>query len=212
MLRDWLQAGPGQEVIMLLGLRTAIYPVQDLAAAKAWYARVIGHAPYFDQPFYVGFDVGGFELGLVPDGAPGTDGSTTTVGRGECRRLTGPVGRSRCRGAGPGAGRRRGHPCRGGPGSVRQPARHHRESALQARFSVLMPERANVSEEGRPMNTMSPASPDGGHVARDDAAPPVRQSRSSSTCPGSLAAGRVPPANPARSSSGHRSRAERCWG
>jgi len=59
---------------MLLGLRTAIYPVQDLVAAKAWYAKVIGHAPYFDQPFYVGFDVGGFELGLVPDGAPGTDG------------------------------------------------------------------------------------------------------------------------------------------
>ena len=59
---------------MLLGLRTAIYPVQDLGAAKAWYARVIGHAPYFDQPFYVGFSVGGFELGLVPDGAPGTAG------------------------------------------------------------------------------------------------------------------------------------------
>lgn len=59
---------------MLLGLRTAVYPVQDLAAAKAWYAKVIGHAPYFDQPFYVGFDVGGFELGLVPDGVPGTAG------------------------------------------------------------------------------------------------------------------------------------------
>lgn len=29
---------------------------------------------YFDQPFYVGFDVGGFELGLVPDGTPGTAG------------------------------------------------------------------------------------------------------------------------------------------
>jgi predicted enzyme related to lactoylglutathione lyase len=59
---------------MLLGLRTAVYPVQDLGAAKAWYAKVIGHAPYFDQPFYVGFNVGGFELGLVPDGAPGTAG------------------------------------------------------------------------------------------------------------------------------------------
>ena len=59
---------------MLLGLRTAIYPVTDLEAAKAWYAQVVGHAPYFDQPFYVGFEVGGFELGLVPDGTPGTDG------------------------------------------------------------------------------------------------------------------------------------------
>ena len=59
---------------MLLGLRTAIYPVKDLDQAKAWYSTVIGHAPYFDQPFYVGFDVGGFELGLVPDGTPGTAG------------------------------------------------------------------------------------------------------------------------------------------
>lgn len=59
---------------MLLGLRTAIYPVPDLDPARTWYASVIGHAPYFDQPFYVGFDVGGFELGLVPDGTPGADG------------------------------------------------------------------------------------------------------------------------------------------
>jgi predicted enzyme related to lactoylglutathione lyase len=59
---------------MLLGLRTAIYPVNDLAAARAWYTAVVGHEPYFDEPFYVGFEVGGFELGLVPDGSPGTDG------------------------------------------------------------------------------------------------------------------------------------------
>jgi len=59
---------------MLLGLRTAIYPVTDLDAAKAWYTAVVGHAPYFDQPFYVGFEVGGFELGLLPDGSPGTAG------------------------------------------------------------------------------------------------------------------------------------------
>jgi predicted enzyme related to lactoylglutathione lyase len=59
---------------MLLGLRTAIYPVGDLAQAKAWYAQVLGAPPYFDQPFYVGFSVGGFELGLVPDGQPGTSG------------------------------------------------------------------------------------------------------------------------------------------
>jgi predicted enzyme related to lactoylglutathione lyase len=59
---------------MLLGLRTAIYPVKDLETAKAWYSTVVGHAPYFDQPFYVGFNLGGFELGLVPDGTPGTAG------------------------------------------------------------------------------------------------------------------------------------------
>ena len=59
---------------MILGLRTAIYPVGDLAAAKQWYERVLGVAPYFEQPFYVGFAVGGFELGLVPDGEPGVAG------------------------------------------------------------------------------------------------------------------------------------------
>ncbi len=59
---------------MLLGLRTAIYPVADLAGAKRWYEKVVGAAPYFDQPFYVGFSVGGFELGLLPDGTPGTTG------------------------------------------------------------------------------------------------------------------------------------------
>lgn len=59
---------------MFLGLRTAIYPVADLPAAKDWYARVLGTSPYFDEPFYVGFTVGGFELGLVPDGTPGTSG------------------------------------------------------------------------------------------------------------------------------------------
>lgn len=44
---------------MFLGLRTAIYHVRDLAAAKAWYAGVFGVEPYFDEPFYVGFEIGG---------------------------------------------------------------------------------------------------------------------------------------------------------
>ncbi len=59
---------------MLLGLRTVIYPAPDLGAAKRWYSAVLGAAPYFDEPFYVGFTVGGFELGLVPDATPGTSG------------------------------------------------------------------------------------------------------------------------------------------
>ncbi|MCB9548066.1 MAG: SRPBCC domain-containing protein [Myxococcales bacterium] len=50
----------------MLGLRTAIHPVADLAAARDWYAKLLEITPYFDQPFYVGFDVGGYELGLVP--------------------------------------------------------------------------------------------------------------------------------------------------
>jgi len=51
---------------VFFGLRTAAYQVKDLAKAKAWYANVLGVQPYFDQPFYVGFNVGGYELGLSP--------------------------------------------------------------------------------------------------------------------------------------------------
>ena len=59
---------------MLLGLRSALYPAADLEAAKRWYTQVLGVAPYFDQPFYVGYSVGGFELGLLPDAASGNSG------------------------------------------------------------------------------------------------------------------------------------------
>jgi predicted enzyme related to lactoylglutathione lyase len=55
---------------MIEGLRTVIYPVADLARAKAWYSALTGQEPYFDQPFYVGYTVGGFELGLDPNGTP----------------------------------------------------------------------------------------------------------------------------------------------
>jgi predicted enzyme related to lactoylglutathione lyase len=59
-----------------LGLRTAIYHAPDLEKAKAWYAQALGIEPYFDQPFYVGFNVCGYELGLDPDASstPGEKG------------------------------------------------------------------------------------------------------------------------------------------
>ncbi len=60
---------------MILGLRTAIYPTPDLQRAKAWYEQVLERKPYFDQPFYVGFAVGGFELGLIPGGETGVSGA-----------------------------------------------------------------------------------------------------------------------------------------
>jgi len=47
-----------------LGLRTVVYQVTDLGRAKAWYRSVLQIDPYFDQPFYVGFNVGGLVLGL----------------------------------------------------------------------------------------------------------------------------------------------------
>jgi predicted enzyme related to lactoylglutathione lyase len=65
---------------MILGLRTVIYPAPDLARARQWYSELLGQPPYFDQPFYVGFSVGGFELGLLPDGTPGTAGAQALWG------------------------------------------------------------------------------------------------------------------------------------
>lgn len=64
-----------------LGLRTALYSAPDLAAARAWYSDVLGFGPYFDEPFYVGFNVGGYELGLLPDaGTSGAGGVTAYWG------------------------------------------------------------------------------------------------------------------------------------
>lgn len=76
------------------GLRTLIFDVSDLAAAKAFYATVLGKTPYFDEPFYVGFDVAGYELGLRPaqgEQQPGVGGGTAYLGAddvdGEVTRL-----------------------------------------------------------------------------------------------------------------------------
>lgn len=52
---------------MFQGLRTVIYAVGDIEKAKGWYSEVLSQQPYFSQPYYVGFKVGGFELGLDPD-------------------------------------------------------------------------------------------------------------------------------------------------
>ena len=54
----------------LLGLRTAIYAAPDLDRAKTWYTTFLGVKPYFDEPFYVGFNVGGYELALDPRATP----------------------------------------------------------------------------------------------------------------------------------------------
>ena len=54
-------------MIKIKGLLTVGYYVDDLDAAKKFYTSVLGFGPYFDEPFYVGFNVGGYELGLNPD-------------------------------------------------------------------------------------------------------------------------------------------------
>ena len=69
-----IQSGTALNPVMFLGLRTVTYPAPDLAAAREWWTRVLGFPPYFNEPFYVGFNVGGFELGLVPDQPPALAG------------------------------------------------------------------------------------------------------------------------------------------
>ena len=61
------------------GLGTVIYHVSDLDRAKAWYATAFGQQPYFDEPFYVGFNIGGYELGLDPDPGSGKSGAGGSV-------------------------------------------------------------------------------------------------------------------------------------
>lgn len=64
---------------MFQGLRTVIYHVTDMQQAKAWYSALLDTVPYFDEPFYIGFNVGGYELGLQPLEAPDTGAKTVGV-------------------------------------------------------------------------------------------------------------------------------------
>jgi Glyoxalase/Bleomycin resistance protein/Dioxygenase superfamily len=64
---------------MFLGLRTVVYQAQDLGKATEWYGKVLGSQPYFDQPFYAGFNVGGYELGLVPEPEAALKRAATTA-------------------------------------------------------------------------------------------------------------------------------------
>jgi predicted enzyme related to lactoylglutathione lyase len=50
------------------GVKTVIYPVSDLAESKALYSALMGMAPAFDTPYYVGFQVDGQDIGLDPNG------------------------------------------------------------------------------------------------------------------------------------------------
>jgi len=74
--RQWLTSLMS---LSLQGLRTVIYPAPDLDAAKAWWTEFLGAEPYFDQLFYVGYNVSGYELGRLPDAAL-EDGALTYWG------------------------------------------------------------------------------------------------------------------------------------
>lgn len=64
----------------ILGLRTIVQFVDDLEAAKKWYEKVFQSQPYFDEPYYVGFNIGGYELGLHPaEDKKLVQGNTTVI-------------------------------------------------------------------------------------------------------------------------------------
>lgn len=63
---------------MTSGMKTVLYPVKDIAAAKQLYGKLFGVAPSMDEVFYVGFDVDGQHVGLDPNG--------------HSKGMTGPVG------------------------------------------------------------------------------------------------------------------------
>ncbi len=50
------------------GVKTIVYPVQDIARAKSVFRELLGVAPYADAPYYVGFKVGNQDIGLDPNG------------------------------------------------------------------------------------------------------------------------------------------------
>ncbi|MEZ4801833.1 MAG: VOC family protein [Gelidibacter sp.] len=61
----------------MLGLRTVVYMVDDLEKAKQWYMKAFNAKPYYDTPYYVGFNIAGYELGLHPkEKAQGIDNGT----------------------------------------------------------------------------------------------------------------------------------------
>ena len=62
------QSGEQTGESRLQGLRTVVYGVPDLERAKDWYTEALGVKPYVDEPYYVGFNVGGYELALNPKG------------------------------------------------------------------------------------------------------------------------------------------------
>src|SRR5437868_11501718 len=50
------------------GIQLLVFPVEDVARAKALYSTLLGTEPYADAPYYVGFRVGDQEIGLDPNG------------------------------------------------------------------------------------------------------------------------------------------------
>jgi predicted enzyme related to lactoylglutathione lyase len=59
------------------GIKTVLHPVSDLTKAKAVYSALLGIPPQTDSSYYVGYEVAGQQIGLVPGGGP--DAMTSPV-------------------------------------------------------------------------------------------------------------------------------------
>ncbi len=113
--------------------------VGNLDRAKEWYGLVLGIRPYFDEPFYVGFNVGGFELGLQPDGPNVPCASTGVIaywGVDDANAAVGRLPDTRSDRAPRRSGRRRRPPGGDRPRPLRQRARRYREPAPLARTRI----------------------------------------------------------------------------
>ena len=63
----------------ILGLRTVVYKVGNINEAKLWYASAFQTEPYFEETYYIGFSIGGYELGLLPEEIPQSKKSDNAV-------------------------------------------------------------------------------------------------------------------------------------
>jgi predicted enzyme related to lactoylglutathione lyase len=59
------------------GIKTVLHPVSDVEKAKAVFTALLGDEPTTDSPYYVGYDVAGQHIGLLPGGGP--QGMTSPV-------------------------------------------------------------------------------------------------------------------------------------
>ena len=48
------------------GIKTVLHPVSDVAKAKPVYTALLGVEPQNDAPYYVGYELAGQHIGLVP--------------------------------------------------------------------------------------------------------------------------------------------------
>ncbi|MGW5671182.1 VOC family protein [Micromonospora sp. NPDC003776] len=70
-------SGVHHDRLVYPGNKTILHPVSHLAKAKEVFNALLGVTPQSDSSYYVGFEVEGQQVGLVPGGGP--QGMTSPV-------------------------------------------------------------------------------------------------------------------------------------